>query len=743
MGVGEAEYVCLAPGCEAKFLQNKDLEAHDQIAHSHACLWRDNGPCKSGGFATRDALNWHVKSEHLLVCPVLGCTATSFATKNVLDCHVRWAHKNIDLEKGEVACQSSNLLGGLTMQRSLSSSSSAEVQASGIKREPSDDRRLKTEMSIAISKKRCREQLKKIIDKKCKTGNAATPRSIESPGMLGGRTPKMRESLSFPIVWEHGVLPFLVEFIPKWCGQGHVISIIRGEKRDSRRICFMTKKPVSKARKIMIAGHVRDLLPEGQKCAVSFVFSVGEVNRLTWARGLSKAMPDEVCIPRNPFCYISPSMGDSIGAVLPNGDDTTATLGPCIMIGNGSFWLANLHPFIEASQTGEVATIEHPSPEDRDRCLQGSHDALEGRESGFHLGELTATCGYDLRTTRISHDPYWEDCEKEPPLVVTDWSLISAQTRQANILRKFPSTATPKREVPITKTSSIIPGIEVCSTGRTSGYQHGQVCEIPAYVDGDHTSNGTGKATREWYIEEPYTSDNEDAWIRGGIGVPGDSGAAVVDCETDALIGQLWGRNRYFGPGPRMTFFTPISDILDDIQERCGEQTRPYLPQYHDEADLWSVYPICRPCFDLQEYMATRRSSRESLMSMIPGSGAPGENDHDLVSVSELATPKSGGDQAYYLRHAGAEDAGSSFNSVVSPAPVMSTFFYNPHVASPRVGLLEMRSPYALELHNDDLNDGPSHDGADASGVVGKRAAIPAAMVRSGSQLSGKKRRIV
>ncbi|KAI1878399.1 uncharacterized protein JN550_000581 [Neoarthrinium moseri] len=627
------------------------------------------------------------------------------------------------------------------MQPTPSVEKSLQAQATPAHQDSVKERRLKMEMTIATSKKKCREQLRNVVERKFKRSNSVvTPRSIESPGALRSRTPRMFDSVGFPIIWEHGVLPFLIEMMPKWCGPGHVISVTRGKKRDSRRVCFMTSKPISTARKIMIAGHVRDLLPESHKGNVSFVFSVGEVERLTWARGLSKDMPDEVCSPRNPFCYISPQMGDSIGMVLPDGDDITATLGPCVNIGDAGFWIANLHPFIDAKLSGEPPVVEHPSPADRDRCLKECHDALETVGLDFRLGRLTATSGYDLKTTRVTHDPYWEDCDKEPPLVVTDWALISSSSRQANMLRKFPNTATPSREVPITKMSSVVPGVEVHASGRTSGYQCGQVCEIPAYIDGK--KNGTGKATREWFIEEPYPCDDEEAWIRGGIGVSGDSGAAIVDSETNALIGQLWGRNRYFGPGPRFTYFTPVFDVFDDIQERCGQQTRPRLPQYRDEADRWPQYPICRPCFDLQEYMASRRSSRESLMSMIPGAGVAGDNEHDLFSVSELATPKEGGDQSFWVRHTGLEDAGSSFNSVVSPRPMptMSTFFHNPHVASPRAGILEMRSPYAMELNDEDLHD---HVSDSPYGGLGKRAATSVALVRSGSQQSAKRRRIM
>ncbi|KAM0820259.1 hypothetical protein AB5N19_06078 [Seiridium cardinale] len=725
------------PNTGAPIPQRPGQGAIASISHPHICLWGANGPCGTIGFATKEELNWHVKAEHLLICPVIGCTEGSFADRDLVEVHVKWVHKLGSSEVGKDPCQSSNLLSTSVIQQATLSDKPRVNGGFVDRRGDKEGMRFKLELTVATSKKRCRDQLRSVMDKKARKHAGVTPKSIESPGMMRSLTPKMFESVGFPVIWEHGVLPFLVELMPKWCGSGHAITVTRGKKRESRRICIMTARPISKARKIMIAGHVRDLLPDIHRGNVSFVFSVGEVERLTWSRGLGKDMPDDICTPRNPFCYISPQMGDSIGLSLPNGDDTTATLGPCLKIGDAGFWLANFHPFAETDLTRGSVNVEHPSPEDRDRCLRESHDALEGPEVDFRIGELTATSGYDLKTTRITHEGYWEDCDKEPPLVVTDWSLISSSSRQANMLRRFPSTATPQREVPITRMSSVVPGVEVCSAGRTSALQHGQVCEIPAYLDGK--KNGTGKATREWFIEEPFESDDEDAWIRGGMGVPGDSGAAVVDCETNALIGQLWGRNKYYGPGPRFAYFTPIFDVFDDIQERCGEQTRPQLPQYLEEAGRWPAYPICRPCFDLQEYMTSRRSSRESLISMIPGAGMSAEKDHDLVTVSELATPKEGGDQSYWVRHAGTDDAGSSFGSVVSPVPMMSTFFYNPYAASPRPAVLEIKSPYAVDIHDEDLHE--SVDGA--YGGLGKRRTGSAALMRSGSQQSAKKRRIM
>lgn len=703
---------------------------------SHVCLWGSEGACKDGPFSTREALNWHVKAAHLLICPVLGCTEGAFAAKELVDVHLRCQHKHGNPIEQQGLCQPNDLLTKTPILRSTSKGKDNVVPAQASQWD-CDETRIKLELTIATSKKRCRGQLKTVVEKRSRKQTATTPKSMDSPGLMRSSASRHAAPVPFPIIWEHGVLPFLIELMPKWCGPGHAISVTRGKKREARRICIMTAKPISKARKVVIAVHVQDLLPEKYRGLVSFVFSVGEVERLTWARGLGKDMPDEICYPRNPFCYVSPQMGDSIGMTLPDGDDTSATLGPCLKIGGAWFWLANFHPFEEADLTRQPAIVQHPSPEDRDRCLQENHDALEGPGLDLQLGQLTATSGYDLKTTRVSHDPYWEDCDQEPPLVVTDWALISSQKQQANMLRKFPSTATPQQEKPITRMCSIEPGAEVCTTGRTSGFQYGQVCEIPAYIDG--RKNGTGKATREWFIEEPFECD-EDSWIRGGIGVPGDSGAGVVDCETNALVGQLWGRNKYFGPGPRIAFFTPIFDVFDDIQERCGEQTRPQLPQIIQEADHWPAYPVCRPCFEVQDSMPTRPSSRASFFSMIPAAEVSGDGDHELGTISELATPKDGGDHGNWTRHAATMEAGTSFGSVVSPTPIMSTFFYQAPNPSPRPYVFDIKSPYAMDIRDEDLEDaiGDAPYNGPSKGHAGS-----AAMMRVSSHHSGKRRRIM
>jgi hypothetical protein len=524
------------------------------------------------------------------------------------------------------------------------------------------------------------------------TGPDASQTANIQPDLARSRAFCHVETAKFPLVFEQAILPFLVEYIPKWAGPKHVISTTRGKKKDARRICIMTQTPLPRLRKMIIARHVLDLVPETLLPLITFVFSTGEVNRIysTWARGPSQNNLDDICAPRNPYYFSLPCMGDSVGICGNESfEDSTATLGPCITVGGGSYWLVNFHPFLEAYKSLRSVPVEHPSIQDRSPCVAQAHDAISPDEE-FKLGDITVTSGLNLETTRISHDPYWEECGKDPALAVTDWALISASSSRANILRRFPSeTQALSKEALVKSTAPIVPGAAVVSSGRTSGYQRGQVGEIPAYVSGEQ--NGTHKATREWFIEEPHPYDNEDAWIRGGIGVEGDSGAAVIDAETNCLLGQLWGRNRYWGPGPRHTFFTPIADIFDDIQEKCGQTIRPQLPQFRDEAECFAVRPSCTQCYELQTYLESRRSSRISLQSMVMSQP---DTDQDLVSsieaVSELATPRD------FPRGMGVEEVGASFNPVLSPGQAVATAASTPMIA-------DMKSPYPQTLEIEDI----------------------------------------
>ncbi|KAK7409100.1 hypothetical protein QQX98_008708 [Neonectria punicea] len=458
-------------------------------------------------------------------------------------------------------------------------------------------------LSAGISKMRCREKLRNVIKEKFKWQLDLLPQGEDALAEIMGR------DTSFPIVWEHGVLPFLVEHLTRWCGRYHVISIIRGVTPGSRRIYIMTTGKLTHARRLIIAVHVRDLLPEQFVHTTGFCFSTGYVDRLTWPWDSDMKAIDTA---KNPYYFADPRMGDSVGLAGSDNNtehDGTSTLGPCLVINDMSFRLGNLHPFIKARQPPGNVRIQHPSRSDRSRCMSKGHDAIPHKAQCV-LGTMAVDSGLDLRTTRTSKNPYWEYCHQVPPSVITDWVLMTSETCKANILRRLPSDAMPShRELVVRNTNAVSPGATVVSTGRTSGHRCGQVCEIPAYVSA--FANGTGRATREWFIEDSTPYGGEHTGIYGAYG---DSGAVVVDAESHALVGQLWGHSLCFPSEPRLTFFTAINDVFDDIEEKFS---RPELPQNLDPEEELLPFPSCRHCYDLDASVHSQRSPDDPLRSMM------------------------------------------------------------------------------------------------------------------------------
>lgn len=80
--------------------------------------------------------------------------------------------------------------------------------------------------------------------------------------------------------------------------------------------------------------------------------------------------------------------------------------------------------------------------------------------------------------------------------------------------------------------------------------------------------------TEEWCVVKRSEAPLED-WIEGGIGVEGDSGALIVDGESNDVYGMLWGR---IGDGPATaTIFTPMSELFYDIQQREAKGRADFL----------------------------------------------------------------------------------------------------------------------------------------------------------------------
>jgi hypothetical protein len=74
--------------------------------------------------------------------------------------------------------------------------------------------------------------------------------------------------------------------------------------------------------------------------------------------------------------------------------------------------------------------------------------------------------------------------------------------------------------------------------------------------------------------------------VTSGIGVPGDSGAWLMRRSDNGLVGLIWGRNHDSGDPQkriRLTYFTPMVDILAEIKEKHTNGEEVALPVYQEQ----------------------------------------------------------------------------------------------------------------------------------------------------------------
>jgi hypothetical protein len=115
------------------------------------------------GFSSRDALIWHVKVEHLLICPSPGCTEMSFQLRNILESHIRVAHP----ADWKLQNPDKPVTTPARAPPMLPTSSSQETPKPFSPRNEDEERKLK-DYAITVSKRKCREQLRNVLEKRAR-----------------------------------------------------------------------------------------------------------------------------------------------------------------------------------------------------------------------------------------------------------------------------------------------------------------------------------------------------------------------------------------------------------------------------------------------------------------------------------------------------------------------------------------------------------------------------------------------
>ncbi|XDG09155.1 hypothetical protein ABKA04_008770 [Annulohypoxylon sp. FPYF3050] len=298
-------------------------------------------------------------------------------------------------------------------------------------------------------------------------------------------------------------------------------------------------------------------------------------------------------------------MGDSAGVVCDHCDgyeQFSGTLGVLFQVDGVGYWIVNSHILPN--------TIDDPSSHELKLYQPSIPDYVEiygsNPEPGFHnLGTFAAWSGKACMTTRRSLHTFNDERGHS---VVTDWAAFRAPEIHNNQLRI--TDMEDANDNYVCSGSHVVPGRRVRVSGRTSGLTEAFISLVPSIVlplkeyrlkvDQGRSyirhGNGTGVMTREWAIrhdtEENYEQQAYDDFVKGGAGLPGDSGAPIIDTDNQKYYGLLWGRNEYSDSDiiddadrvqgtahiPRISYFTTYHDLRDDIKEKMGSQQHPKLP---------------------------------------------------------------------------------------------------------------------------------------------------------------------
>ncbi|KAI0141916.1 hypothetical protein GGR57DRAFT_396756 [Xylariaceae sp. FL1272] len=379
------------------------------------------------------------------------------------------------------------------------------------------------------------------------------------------------DSRIFVETWSAKLLPQLEQILDEKTEEEYTINVTRGSKPGLRIIVIMTTSQLSPEVVEQLNQSKTDCLPCGMDSRTSMIFREGQVDFLKAdtipSAATSLQLDDPFIDAINTYRYSSPAMGDSVGW-----QGESATLGPVLQIDEELYRLVNWHLFDDDGNGNSSWDEVHPPAELK--VYHPSSSDQPGCADRIHFGDVVAYSGLMYETSRLSA----LNGKHRPSQTITDWALVDStgnkETRAwVNKVRILPEPL--PDEIQIDSFQDPASFFQSCnsahrqrlvySSGRTTGYTVSLLTEVPMV----HSLPDKTKTTN-WALEHCPGIQSVDEWVSSGTGVPGDSGAGVFCSYTNALLGQVWGRNTYRtgNPSPRIAFFTSMVDIFADIRER-------------------------------------------------------------------------------------------------------------------------------------------------------------------------------
>ncbi|KAI1413553.1 hypothetical protein F5Y13DRAFT_179318 [Hypoxylon sp. FL1857] len=287
---------------------------------------------------------------------------------------------------------------------------------------------------------------------------------------------------------------------------------------------------------------------------------------------------------------------------------------------------------------GDGYIVTQPALDDVPEGFYPSEETMdEDHIDTYRLGEVYASSGIRRRNENgLVHE--------------IDWALFDFQNERLPSNNLIPRAASgsarsttsvgnihPTEVVPATS----LPGLEVQCIARTSGLQMGQILpaltsvKIYGRTSPSHTYQISGRCSKPRGYPLPATEDPPKVYPRSSLplGVPGDSGAWIVDRPYGRLCGHVlaWSERK------QVAYICPMEVLLLDIAETLeardvrlpGGQTIIRMERQADEGEEEEVVEVS----DLEDWSEKG--------SIVDGVEEEGEEKDDVPLLQEVHGTKS------------------------------------------------------------------------------------------------------
>lgn len=401
-------------------------------------------------------------------------------------------------------------------------------------------------------------------------------------------------------VWHTAVLPIIAANLQEYQPLSSIHLLRKGLcEEDASPLILVSMKLRNQKVENLLRQDISRLIPGETRSSLMMFFESGSIRR-----SIGDNLPP-ICKARNTMRQYFPDRGASIG--IENRVNLTATLGGYLVVDGEIHILTVDHLITDDLAHRRHIYITHPSLQEafespqalplreyyhgmKECCWYCSHLAKEiwedlpsSEESELYDYPCPTALGLQkLKDTILDEDSensyrigelmYRSTmrsrlCEGKPSefQVEMDWALfaLAEDWRRHWLYSHKPLSIHLLESSTGLYFSDIIPEASVTATGRTSGRQTGTINSATCLI------NHGSRCTEEWTILRGAGMSLSD-WISGGIGVDGDSGAWVIDQESAALYGMVWGRDRIHTDP--ICLFSPIMDVIADIKERSGAE---------------------------------------------------------------------------------------------------------------------------------------------------------------------------